>query len=232
MRKISKLGFTLIELLVVITIIWILATGATAVYTSQIQKSRDATRVSDLKVFQSWLEQLYWDLSFYPGVNNGATPTCSSTSTDANLRCLRTLWYMPRIPADPKKGSAWNWSALDYTYAVWPSDGILKQVYEVSMWVESNWQKLKADVTVDNWNDNNRYEVWMVPAWINTRTNGATTVAAAALNNTIDVATTSVNTAIPKTVLSCNLAWGAAPATSNDTTANQSSVAIIRWNCQ
>ncbi|MGB2110743.1 MAG: type IV pilin protein, partial [Patescibacteria group bacterium] len=34
-----KKGFTLIELLVVITIIGILATGATTVFTSQIQKA-------------------------------------------------------------------------------------------------------------------------------------------------------------------------------------------------
>lgn len=45
-------GFTLIELLVVITIIGILATGATATYTSQIQKARDTTRINDVKALQ------------------------------------------------------------------------------------------------------------------------------------------------------------------------------------
>lgn len=45
-------GFTLIELLVVITIIGILATGAVTVYTSQIQKARDTTRISDIKAIQ------------------------------------------------------------------------------------------------------------------------------------------------------------------------------------
>ena len=49
----SKKAFTLIELLVVITIIGILATGATAVYTSQIQKARDTTRINDLEAFKS-----------------------------------------------------------------------------------------------------------------------------------------------------------------------------------
>jgi type IV pilus assembly protein PilA len=44
----TKLGFTLIELLVVITIIGILATGAVSVYTSQIQKARDSTRLTDI----------------------------------------------------------------------------------------------------------------------------------------------------------------------------------------
>jgi type II secretory pathway pseudopilin PulG len=34
---------------VVITIIGILATGAVTVYTSQIQKARDTTRITDMK---------------------------------------------------------------------------------------------------------------------------------------------------------------------------------------
>jgi len=53
MRKLNKLAFTLIELLVVITIIGILATGATTVYTSQIQKARDATRLTDINAIKS-----------------------------------------------------------------------------------------------------------------------------------------------------------------------------------
>ena len=47
-----KKAFTLIELLVVITIIGILATGGTAVYTSQIKKARDSNRIQDIKQIQ------------------------------------------------------------------------------------------------------------------------------------------------------------------------------------
>jgi general secretion pathway protein G len=61
-------GFTLIELLVVITIIGILATGATTVYTSQIQKARDTTRINDIKALQAGVEQAYQDQSVYPAV--------------------------------------------------------------------------------------------------------------------------------------------------------------------
>lgn len=64
--KNSTRGFTLIELLVVITIIGILATGATSVYTSQIQKARDTTRINDIKALQSGIEQAYQDNSAYP----------------------------------------------------------------------------------------------------------------------------------------------------------------------
>ncbi|USN59359.1 MAG: prepilin-type N-terminal cleavage/methylation domain-containing protein [Candidatus Peribacteria bacterium] len=66
MKAIVK-GFTLIELLVVITIIGILATGATSVYTSQIQKARDTTRLNDLSALQASIEQVYQDTSEYPG---------------------------------------------------------------------------------------------------------------------------------------------------------------------
>jgi prepilin-type N-terminal cleavage/methylation domain-containing protein len=47
-----KKGFTLIELLVVITIIGILATGATTVFTAQIQKARDTTRITSLNALK------------------------------------------------------------------------------------------------------------------------------------------------------------------------------------
>ncbi len=47
--KNNSRGFTLIELLVVITIIGILATGGVGVFTQQIQKARDTTRITDLK---------------------------------------------------------------------------------------------------------------------------------------------------------------------------------------
>jgi general secretion pathway protein G len=61
-----KRGFTLIELLVVITIIGILATGATTVFTSQIQKARDTTRITSVNALKGAVEQVYQDTSEYP----------------------------------------------------------------------------------------------------------------------------------------------------------------------
>jgi len=66
MKLQNNKGFTLIELLVVITIIGILATGATATYTSQIQKARDTTRINDIKALQSGIEQVYQDRGEFP----------------------------------------------------------------------------------------------------------------------------------------------------------------------
>jgi general secretion pathway protein G len=70
MIKAIQKGFTLIELLVVITIIGILATGAVTTFTSQIQKARDTTRISDIKALQSATEQSYQDTSVYPETNS------------------------------------------------------------------------------------------------------------------------------------------------------------------
>lgn len=64
----STRGFTLVELLVVITIIGILATGAVSVYTSQIQKARDTTRITDVEALKSGIEQAYQDTTSYPTV--------------------------------------------------------------------------------------------------------------------------------------------------------------------
>jgi prepilin-type N-terminal cleavage/methylation domain-containing protein len=66
MIKTIQKGFTLIELLVVITIIGILATGAVTTFTSQIQKARDTTRISDTKALESGIQQFYQDSSVFP----------------------------------------------------------------------------------------------------------------------------------------------------------------------
>nr|MDD3720400.1 prepilin-type N-terminal cleavage/methylation domain-containing protein [Candidatus Gracilibacteria bacterium] len=103
MESLSKKAFTLIELLVVITIIGILAVGATAIYTAQIQKGRDAVRINDVKAMQSAIEQVYQDSSEYPHSNQfwtGAT--------------INVLTYMEKIPSDPKSTQQCNGSACDY----------------------------------------------------------------------------------------------------------------------
>jgi general secretion pathway protein G len=93
MKLLQKKGFTLIELLVVITIIGILATGGVAVYTSQIQKARDTTRMNDLEVLKSGVEQYYQDKSEYP----------SSVDTFTGI-----VTYVPKLPKDPKSGQLCN----------------------------------------------------------------------------------------------------------------------------
>lgn len=162
----TKLGFTLIELMVVITIIGILATGATSVYTSQIQKARDSKRVTAIKSLQNSVEQSYSDLSEYPWVR---TSTSKADSTVGNcsdfskydIICIITFWYMAELPKDDKSWSIWNGAPLEFAYNVDDANNVHNQVYELSCWFEAAWSLAsKANNKVDKWWDSYRMEVW------------------------------------------------------------------------
>lgn len=148
MKAIVK-GFTLIELLVVITIIGILATGATSVYTSQIQKARDTTRLNDLSALQASIEQVYQDTSEYPGSDSFFTE----------------VWaYLERLPSDPKHGQNCNAGAgtvsCAYAYVTGPDNNTITQgEYELSSAFENSGNRSnRAANTVDNGNDDERIE--------------------------------------------------------------------------
>jgi len=153
MRKLNKLAFTLIELLVVITIIGILATGATTVYTSQIQKARDATRLTDINAVKSWVEQFYQDDWEYPL----KWPTFSWVTV-----------YVPKLPQDPKITQAHTHSVFEYFYNTGQdNNGILGQVYEISTTFENSWSRSKK-AWKDGWDDDNRMEIGINIDWNNT----------------------------------------------------------------
>ncbi len=162
----SKLGFTLIELLVVITIIGILATGAVAVFTSQIQKARDSTRLTDTNALKSGIEQFYQDQDQYPDSSNTSTLAFSGVEI-----------YVPKLPTDPKSGQARTWAAFDYVYSVGPDLNLIPwQVYEISTTFEQQWNvDKKAADSEDNWNDDNRLELWISMDTLNTDVTGKVT---------------------------------------------------------
>jgi len=160
--KSYKKAFTLIELLVVITIIGILATGATTIYTSQIQKARDSTRLTDVKALQTWIEQVYQDNSEYP-------------HTDLLVRwwpwITWLLTYVEKLPADPKHGQPCNywwieWNQTDCWYAYIVSadaNGILYWRYEVSTAFEAEWN-VDKQAALDwwwTWPETSRLEIWI-----------------------------------------------------------------------
>lgn len=148
-------AFTLIELLVVITIIGILATGAVTTFTSQIQKARDSTRISDIKAVQNAVEQAYQDVSSYPA----ATSTAAFGSGVVD--------YLPNLPTDPKNlqscAPVWALTTMcGYVYNVWDSNGsaagwIAAAVYELSAWFE-NTANVNTKAADDDGNDPARYE--------------------------------------------------------------------------
>lgn len=205
-----KLGFTLIELLVVITIIGILATGAVWVYTSQIQKARDTTRITDMNALKGGLEQAFQDMGMYPGNDVSTTaspPTCDASAIQSNssVQCVVDMWFLSGLPKDPKDGKAGNLSPLVYTYNTWDTYGVENQTYEISTWVESVWFRTsKAWNENDNWNDEHRIEFWIPWADLNTCINW-----------------------------SAACTWDSAAATNATTTcASYQWVVVIRWNCE
>ncbi len=154
MRHIITKGFTLIELLVVITIIGILATGAVTTFTSQIQKARDTTRISDIKAIQGGVEQFYQDGGSYPQKG-----TSFSGVTD----------YVQTLPSDPKSWQASANSVFDYTYNVSAdANTIPEQQYELSTHFEQSGNISKKAAT-DNGDDPYRLEIGIsLQDWSNT----------------------------------------------------------------
>lgn len=156
-RKNNK-WFTLIELLVVITIIGILATWGTAIYTSQIQRSRDATRLQDINVLKSWVEMIYQDEAEYP-------------TTDSEFGTL-IAQYVQKIPIDPKNGATCNQNgtattvACAYAYRVAPdTNGIDNWAYEISTAFENTWN-INSKGENDGWEDDLRQEIWLLKTGI------------------------------------------------------------------
>ena len=151
--KLQKLksAFTLIELLVVITIIGILATWAVSIYTSQIQKARDSTRITSLNALKASVEQVYQDLSEYP-------------HSDLFVTSVRP--YLENFPKDPKHAQPCNSGGsgtVDCGFAYITSadsNGILYGTYELSTAFENTWN-LAARAVADSGTDGLRLEIWI-----------------------------------------------------------------------
>ncbi|EKE29234.1 MAG: hypothetical protein ACD_2C00205G0007 [uncultured bacterium (gcode 4)] len=190
-----KKGFTLIELLVVITIIGILATGATAVYTSQIQKARDTTRINNLEAMKSWIEQFYQDASVYP--NKWAAFTGVSV-------------YTPKFPKDPKTGEASTDTSFDMAYNVWKDTNWIEfQEYEISTWFENAWTTT-SKAGGDGGGDAKRLEFWIDLNTNDTRLIGKQTVVSWVATSPLVIPTATVCvTPNSATIAACDLlsAW-------------------------
>lgn len=219
-----KSAFTLIELLVVITIIGILATWAVNVYTSQIQKSRDAVRVTDLNALRTWLEQMYQQNGTYPN-------TWIAWTTLPSFLGIKT--YVPKLPVDPKTWQKSTNANFDYAYAVaWDVNGIRWQLFEVSAHFENDGNTQSKSRT-DGWSDGWRLELGMSLDTIGTALNNTTN--AVSWVNLATIAWTScsamvawTNTALPAALA----AWAASAVpvacgtTESTTTANIQTLTI------
>jgi prepilin-type N-terminal cleavage/methylation domain-containing protein len=164
MKKLSSKGFTLIELLVVITIIGILATGATAVYTSAQQKARDSIRQNDVLAVRSAVEQRFGDQAQYPET----TELYSEIVTDGK--------YMQDTPDDPKTGQYDNTTSFLYVYGAAADEDtkVSGQEYEISANFENQGNaSSKEDNDADGGDDSTRWEVGVNMDNVDTATNAS-----------------------------------------------------------
>ena len=154
MLQTMKKWFTLIELLVVITIIGILATWAVSVYTSQIEKARDSTRISDVKVIETAVVQASSDIGFFPQPieDDGSRPNSFGNATAP---------YLNEVPTDPRSGQDCNGSGCDYVYNTGNAGWTLPNhsEYEISTAFESLANRNSKAVNTADWgNDPLRME--------------------------------------------------------------------------
>ncbi len=105
------LGFSLIELMVAISIIGILASIVYANFGAGNAEARDAKRQTDLRVLQTAISQYKQKYERYPvagctvGAGNWAH---ESTCTDYIVGLAPE--FIPRLPKDPKRGTAEGFS--------------------------------------------------------------------------------------------------------------------------
>ncbi len=104
-------GFTLVELLIVIAIIGILSTLITANFIGVRQRSRDATRKSNLRQIQSALELYRSDQGSYPT----SVPNCTTSLMSPD--CTSTT-YMQKVPTDPGTSVYYTYSSDGTTYTL------------------------------------------------------------------------------------------------------------------
>ena len=96
----SGLGFTLMELMVVVSLILILLGVGMTNYITQIKRSRDARRKSDLEQIRSALEMYRADHTSYP-VHTGSNVWCSNTSCGGSATFETEMDIYIDLPEDP-----------------------------------------------------------------------------------------------------------------------------------
>lgn len=97
--QIIKRGYTLVELMVAISILALLFAAGVATYSKATQRSRDATRKSDVEQMRSALEMYRADNGYYPP--KSCIEPCNSyyQIDDTNLGEL--TGYIQKFPTDP-----------------------------------------------------------------------------------------------------------------------------------
>ncbi len=94
----SSAGFTILEVLITIVVIGIISAITFVAYSGIQERSRDATRDSDVALIKIALEKYFAENSEFPDVcAGGDNSDCSANNLASSLRP-----YLPEIPQDPR----------------------------------------------------------------------------------------------------------------------------------
>ena len=154
----TSFGFTLIELLVVVSIIGILAVSGLSIFNNARMKTRDSTRLIDMRNLLSITEQITMDQ-----LGGDSYLLDEETIVDGE-DCLRgypysgeyaylaeklqKLQYIDIMPEDPL-------NIEEYVYRYTSNEDCTAFEYSIRFEHDANIQKTKSD----NGDDGNRYEV-------------------------------------------------------------------------
>jgi prepilin-type N-terminal cleavage/methylation domain-containing protein len=117
-------GFTLIELLITIAVAGVLVTLGLSTYVSSQKASRDARRKSDLKQYQTALENY--------ANRSGSLYPIAAAAVDVSTLCA-TLGISGTCPTDPNSGLySYLTDNLGLTYVLW---GTLEKPTTTTYWV-------------------------------------------------------------------------------------------------
>ena len=103
-KKLNKKGFTLAELLVVVAIIGVLVAISIPIFTSQLEKAREATDAANLRA-------AYAEVSADAILNDGTTTKTVSVDqkqTKADWETTIDLPFEVKAPADGAKDKYWT----------------------------------------------------------------------------------------------------------------------------
>ena len=121
MKKLNKKGFTMAELLIVVAIIAVLVAIAIPIFSAQLEKSRDAVSISNIRAAYAEAQAAYLTGSSDSHVtvdktNSTATVsdvvTKGTVSTDDYSGLKTELPFASKLPAEPAAGTY----KLKFTY--------------------------------------------------------------------------------------------------------------------
>ena len=101
-KKLNKKGFTLAELLVVVAIIGVLVAISIPIFTSQLEKSRDAVTLSNIRAAYAQAQTAYLtgsgdsgNVTYTPGSNGAATVVVSGVEAKGQQAGLDNSGNLP-----------------------------------------------------------------------------------------------------------------------------------------